>query len=72
MCVKVFLAEDSELVCRAIRILLSEREDITVVGKPRRSPKQFRGQRNYNLMKSSSTCTWLTAKKSVYPLARNC
>ena len=33
MCVKVFLAEDSELVRRAIRILLSEREDITVVGE---------------------------------------
>ena len=33
MCVKVFLAEDSELVRKAIRILLSEREDITVVGE---------------------------------------
>jgi len=33
MCVKVFLAEDSELVRKAIRILLSEREDIRVVGE---------------------------------------
>jgi|GraSoiStandDraft_16_1057320.scaffolds.fasta_scaffold3603624_1 DNA-binding NarL/FixJ family response regulator len=33
MCVKVFLAEDSEPVRKAIRILLSERKDITVVGE---------------------------------------
>ncbi len=33
MCVKVFLAEDSEPVRKAIRILLSERMDITVVGE---------------------------------------
>jgi len=33
MCVRVFLAEDSEPVRKAIRILLSERKDITVVGE---------------------------------------
>jgi two-component system, NarL family, response regulator DevR len=33
MCVRVFLAEDSEPVRKAIRILLSEREDIKVVGE---------------------------------------
>jgi two-component system, NarL family, response regulator DevR len=33
MCVKVFLAEDSEPVRKAIRILLSECKDISVVGE---------------------------------------
>jgi DNA-binding NarL/FixJ family response regulator len=33
MCVKVLLAEDAELVRKAIRVLLSEREDITLVGE---------------------------------------
>ena len=33
MCVKVLLAEDAEAVRKAIRILLSEREDITLVGE---------------------------------------
>jgi DNA-binding NarL/FixJ family response regulator len=33
MCVRVFLAEDSEPVRKAIRILLSERKDIKVVGE---------------------------------------
>ena len=33
MCVRVFLAEDSEPMRRAIRVLLSEREDITLVGE---------------------------------------
>ena len=33
MCVKVFLAEDSEPLRKAIRILLSEREEIKVVGE---------------------------------------
>ena len=33
MCVRVFLAEDSEPVRKAIRTLLSERKDITVVGE---------------------------------------
>ena len=32
MCVRVLLAEDTELVRKAIRALLSEREDITLVG----------------------------------------
>ncbi len=33
MCVKVFLADDSGIVRRAIRNLLSEREDIKLVGE---------------------------------------
>jgi len=33
MCVKVFLAEDSELMRKAIRNLFSECEDIAVVGE---------------------------------------
>jgi len=33
MCVRVFLAEDSEPMRRAIRVLLSEREDITLDGE---------------------------------------
>ncbi len=33
MCVRVFLADDAEQVRKAIRILLSERKDITVVGE---------------------------------------
>ena len=33
MCVKVLLAEDAEAVRKAFRILLSEREDITLVGE---------------------------------------
>ena len=33
MCVRVLLAEDAELVRKAIRVLLSEREDITLVGE---------------------------------------
>jgi two-component system response regulator DevR len=33
MCVRVFLAEDAEAVRKAIRILLSECEDIEVVGE---------------------------------------
>jgi two-component system, NarL family, response regulator DevR len=33
MCVKVLLAEDAELVRKAIRVLLSERQDITLVGE---------------------------------------
>jgi two-component system, NarL family, response regulator DevR len=33
MCVKVFLADDTEIMRRAIRDLLSEREDIKLVGE---------------------------------------
>ena len=33
MCVRVFLAQDSEVMRKAIRHLLSEREDITLVGE---------------------------------------
>jgi two-component system, NarL family, response regulator DevR len=33
MCVRVFLAEDAEVMRKAIRHLLSEREDITLVGE---------------------------------------
>jgi DNA-binding NarL/FixJ family response regulator len=33
MCVKVFLADDAEVMRRAIRTLLSSREDIAVVGE---------------------------------------
>jgi DNA-binding NarL/FixJ family response regulator len=33
MCVKVFLADDAEFVRRAIRNLLSQREDIKIVGE---------------------------------------
>ena len=33
MCVKVLLAEDAELVRKAIRVLLSEHEDITLVAE---------------------------------------
>jgi len=33
MCVRVFLAEDAEVMRKAIRHLLSECEDITVVGE---------------------------------------
>jgi DNA-binding NarL/FixJ family response regulator len=33
MCVRVFLAEDTEPMRKAIRILLGEREDIQVVGE---------------------------------------
>jgi DNA-binding NarL/FixJ family response regulator len=33
MCVRVFLAEDSEPVCKAMRILLSGCKDIKVVGE---------------------------------------
>ena len=33
MCVKVFLADDAEIMRRAIRNLLSEREDIKIVGE---------------------------------------
>ena len=33
MCVKVFLADDAEIMRKAIRRLLSDREDIAVVGE---------------------------------------
>jgi two-component system response regulator DevR len=33
MCIKVLLAEDAEPVRKAIRVLLSEREDIMLVGE---------------------------------------
>jgi DNA-binding NarL/FixJ family response regulator len=33
MCVKVFLADDAEVIRRAIRMLLSGRDDIAVVGE---------------------------------------
>ncbi len=33
MCVKVFLVDDAEIMRKAIRTLLSAREDITVVGE---------------------------------------
>jgi len=33
MCVKVFLADDAEVMRRAIRMLLSGREDMAVVGE---------------------------------------
>jgi DNA-binding NarL/FixJ family response regulator len=33
MCVKVFLADDAEVMRRAIRSLLSQRDDISVVGE---------------------------------------
>lgn len=33
MCVKVFLADDSEIMRKAIRWLLSGREDIAVIGE---------------------------------------
>jgi DNA-binding NarL/FixJ family response regulator len=33
MCVKVFLADDAAIMRKAIRSLLSNREDITVVGE---------------------------------------
>jgi DNA-binding NarL/FixJ family response regulator len=33
MCVKVFLTDDSEIMRKAIRSLLSKREDIAVVGE---------------------------------------
>ena len=33
MCVRVFLAEDAEIMRRAIRNILSEREDIKIVGE---------------------------------------
>jgi len=33
MCVRVFLADDTELILRAIRMLLSDRKDIAVVGE---------------------------------------
>jgi len=33
MCVRVFLAEDAEKMRKAIRILLSDRKDITIVGE---------------------------------------
>jgi DNA-binding NarL/FixJ family response regulator len=33
MCVKVFLADDADVMRRAIRSLLSDREDISVVGE---------------------------------------
>ena len=33
MCVKVFLADDAEIMRKAIRSLLSKREDIAVVGE---------------------------------------
>jgi DNA-binding NarL/FixJ family response regulator len=33
MCVKVFLADDAEVMRKAIRRLLSDREDISVVGE---------------------------------------
>ena len=33
MCVRVFLADDAEIMRKAIRTLLSKREDITVVGE---------------------------------------
>ena len=33
MCVKVFLADDAEVMSKAIRRLLSDREDIAVVGE---------------------------------------
>src|SRR6266850_3981086 len=33
MCIRVLLAEDVELVRKAIGVLLSEREDITLVGE---------------------------------------
>ena len=68
MCVRVFLAEDSEPVRKAIRTLLSECKDIKVVGEARRSPKQYRSRRNCYLMKSFSTCTWLTGRNGVCPL----
>ena len=39
MCVRVFLADDAEVVRRAIRKLLSEREDIKVVGEAATFPE---------------------------------
>ncbi len=33
MCVKVFLADDAEIMRKAIRTLLSTREDIAVIGE---------------------------------------
>ena len=33
MCVKVFLADDAEVIRKAIRMLLSGRDDIAVVGE---------------------------------------
>jgi len=33
MCVKVFLADDAAVMCKAIRSLLSNRQDISVVGE---------------------------------------
>jgi len=33
MCVRVFLADDAEVMRKAIRRLLSDREDIAVVGE---------------------------------------
>src|SRR5882724_11699683 len=39
MCVKVLLAEDAEVMRRAIRSLLSEREDIKVVGEAAKFPE---------------------------------
>ncbi len=72
MCVRVFLAEDSEPVRKAIRILLSGCKDIKVVGEATTFSEQYRSRQNCNLMKSFLTCIWLTAKKSVYLLARNC
>jgi DNA-binding NarL/FixJ family response regulator len=39
MCVNVLLADDAEVVRRAIRTLLSEREDIKVVGEAATFPE---------------------------------
>ena len=39
MCVRVFLADDAEVVRRAIRSLLSEREGIKVVGEAATFPE---------------------------------
>ncbi len=36
MCVKILLADDAEIIRRAIHTLLSHREDITVVGEAAR------------------------------------
>jgi DNA-binding NarL/FixJ family response regulator len=42
MCVRVLLAEDAELVRKAIRILLSEHDDITLIGEAARFSEAVR------------------------------
>ena len=39
MCVRVFLADDAEIVRHAIRNLLDEREDIKIVGEAATFPE---------------------------------